>query len=108
MSKFRFRHKVKTIEYEDLQHICFACGKFGHRKDTCLDFAKPVHSENIVDTMYKVMVDSNVDEAVRSGMVEKFDPWMVAKSGMRRNPRKSTVIQDKKGNVLAKKISISH
>lgn len=34
-SKFRLRRKVRRIEYEGIHVICFNCGRYGHRKESC-------------------------------------------------------------------------
>lgn len=35
VSKFVFEEEEFKIEYEGLNLICFECGKFGHKKETC-------------------------------------------------------------------------
>lgn len=36
VSKFVFEEEDFKIEYEDLNLIRFECGKFGHKKESCL------------------------------------------------------------------------
>ncbi|CAN1292134.1 hypothetical protein LINPERPRIM_LOCUS21431 [Linum perenne] len=35
LSKYRLRSRVRRIEYEGLHTICFTCGFYGHKNDTC-------------------------------------------------------------------------
>lgn len=35
LAKFKLRNRIRTIEYEGLQLICFKCGVVGHRKEEC-------------------------------------------------------------------------
>ena len=36
VSKFELRSKVRRVEYEGIHLICFACGRFNHKKEECL------------------------------------------------------------------------
>ena len=35
VSKFRLRRRIWRLEYEGLHLVCFGCGLFGYRKETC-------------------------------------------------------------------------
>lgn len=35
LSKFWLNNHLQVIEYEGLHMICFECGKYGHRAETC-------------------------------------------------------------------------
>ncbi|XVF50455.1 hypothetical protein PTKIN_Ptkin04bG0102100 [Pterospermum kingtungense] len=46
--KFKLRRRIRKIEYEGIHLVCFNCGVYGHRKDTCPAFG---HERNHVDRM---------------------------------------------------------
>ena len=35
VAKFKLRRRVRRLEYEGLHLVCFGCGMYGHRKDSC-------------------------------------------------------------------------
>jgi hypothetical protein len=35
LSKFKLRRRIRRITYEGLHLICFQCGQYGHKKETC-------------------------------------------------------------------------
>lgn len=35
VAKFMFKRKVRCLEYEGLHLVCFHCGHYGHRIETC-------------------------------------------------------------------------
>ncbi|XVE81857.1 hypothetical protein DITRI_Ditri15bG0099800 [Diplodiscus trichospermus] len=37
LAKFRLRKKIRRIEYESMHTICFNCGRYGHRQDSCAE-----------------------------------------------------------------------
>ena len=35
VSKFRLRTRIRKLEYEGIHLVCFRCGVYCHRKETC-------------------------------------------------------------------------
>ena len=35
VSKFRLRRRIRKLEYDGIYLVCFGCGMFSHRKETC-------------------------------------------------------------------------
>ena len=33
--EFKLWHRVWWVEYEGIHMVCFECGKYGHRKESC-------------------------------------------------------------------------
>lgn len=99
-SKFRLRKKVKRIEYEGIQVICFSCGRYGHRKEHC------PHGKDCGETKLEGLAVPPVDEPrlPDSEIMEAYGKWMLAKNVSRRK-RKSEGKEDfmaKKGGVPLK------
>ncbi|CAN1177378.1 hypothetical protein LINPERHAP2_LOCUS33069 [Linum perenne] len=71
-SKYRMKRRVQRNEYEGLHTICFNCGCYGHKDETCKQapeaevFANPVFQE-VNDT------------EIRPEVEQDFGPWMQVK-----------------------------
>jgi len=50
LAKFKFRRRVRCIMYEGLHLICFHCGQYGHKQETCPDSKMKVHFGTDADT----------------------------------------------------------
>lgn len=78
------------VEYEGLHLICFECGKFGHRKDSCPTLKKALPGEGgdvNVDPSQKIPTNFMSSGGSDNQQVEKdstFGPWMIAKRNNRR------------------------
>ncbi|XVF27193.1 hypothetical protein REPUB_Repub14bG0086000 [Reevesia pubescens] len=70
------KHK-QVVEYEGLHMVCFHCGKFGHKQETC-----PARVSCEPPSQTDASPVSTNQEAVPSD--EKYGPWMLAQ---RRNQR---------------------
>ena len=35
VAKFKLRRRIRTLEYKGLHLVCFGCGLYGHRKESC-------------------------------------------------------------------------
>ncbi|CAN1149173.1 hypothetical protein LINPERHAP2_LOCUS16875 [Linum perenne] len=46
LSKYRLRRRVRRIKHEGLHTICFNCGCYGHKDDTCKKIPEAVSIEN--------------------------------------------------------------
>ena len=97
VSKFKFRRRIRTLEYEGIHLVCFRCGMYGHMKETC-------PSEILTTTVPTVLEPSirddegresdrkitgetkGGDEAINPEIMEDFGPWMLAKRQIRRVP----------------------
>lgn len=79
------------MEYEGVHLICFQCGKYGHKKDSC---------SHLVTSQTADVVATESGSNAASGPVEKtpdwegdldFDPWMVVtRNDWRSRPRNTT------------------
>lgn len=78
--KFSLRNKVRKIEYEGLYLVCFKCGVYDHREETCC-LGVGGEGRGIVSGR-----QNNTEET------ETFGPWMLAS---RRN-RRVNKVQNKK------------
>ncbi|XP_057444772.1 uncharacterized protein LOC130737018 [Lotus japonicus] len=79
VSKFVFEDEEFKIEYEGLNMICFECGKFGHKKETC------PHQKG--DTGAQNATEQN-KEAQPTTQGEDFGPWMIVKRPSRTTARR--------------------
>ena len=57
VSKFKLCRQIRRIKYEGIHLICFECGRYGHRIETCPDAPK-VHSESY-DPVHASAIDSD-------------------------------------------------
>ena len=97
VSKFRLRRRIRKLEYEGIKLVCFGCGMYGHRKETC--------PSEILETIVLTVQDPPIrddegresdsiitgetegrDKAIHPEIVEDFGPWMLAKRRIRRVP----------------------
>ena len=95
VSKFILRRRIRKLEYEGIYLVCFGCGIYSHRKETC-------HFE-ILATIVPTVQESQIrddegresdriiiseteegDEAINLEIVEDFGPWMLVKRRIRR------------------------
>lgn len=77
-SKFRLRKKVKRVEYEGINVICFGCGRYGHRKEHCQ------HGDNPETNQGVVVVAGDDTRIPDSEVTENYGKWMLAKKVVRR------------------------
>lgn len=72
VSKFCLSKKVRKIEYDGLYLVCFKCGIYGHREETCCTIGRDADGLN------------NVNVAEKPEEIESFGPWML---GTKKNKR---------------------
>ncbi|XP_038687586.1 uncharacterized protein LOC119986972 [Tripterygium wilfordii] len=91
LAKFKLRRRVRRIEYEGIHLVCFKCGCYGHRQDTCLlatgpeveaHDQRPDKEDDNVHPVRKAVVIVNPE------VTDDYGPWMLAKSRSRRVIRK--------------------
>lgn len=102
------------LEYEGLHSICFKCGKFGYKKDQCIEFMEvgertqegekvdsnvgavaatstPMQKDGRADVNGEKMETAGnqhvMVEGQNSGDVVHYGPWMIAKNYGRRRSR---------------------
>lgn len=70
VSKIKVDGCVQHVEYESLPNICFACGHFGHLKDSCSSVSHHVPVVREMQWENQILVKNRKDS-------ELFGPWMV-------------------------------
>ncbi|KAE8697871.1 RING/U-box superfamily protein, putative isoform 4 [Hibiscus syriacus] len=90
-------NKIQVVEYENLPHICFTCGRFEHLKETCPNNPQlqkeqthqpdlrmqPACSEN--SKMRDVrQIESLKNNDLTAPESDPYDPWMMVEKRRRR------------------------
>ena len=68
VSKFKLCRQIRRIKYEGIHLICFECGRYGQRIETCPDAPK-VHSESY-DPVHASAIDSDPVPHENSGHIQ--------------------------------------
>ncbi|XP_061342544.1 uncharacterized protein LOC133288747, partial [Gastrolobium bilobum] len=91
LSKFRIADRIFHVGYEGLHLVCFACGKYGHRRDQCshsnLQQYITAYSPEVSDSV--VHKQPEKDSALVKE--ELFGNWML----VQRNRRSRSIAQSK-------------
>ncbi|XVF74118.1 hypothetical protein PTKIN_Ptkin13bG0034600 [Pterospermum kingtungense] len=85
LSKFKLRRRVRRIEYEGIHLVCFHCGIYGHRTESCLG---KINCDNDVNRGEIHQPDQEVE--INPEIIEAFGPWMLASRKPRRGERKQS------------------
>ncbi|XP_061340020.1 uncharacterized protein LOC133286601 [Gastrolobium bilobum] len=83
-AEYKLDGRIKRVEYEGLHLICFGCGQYGHRMETCPTVSR-VDSQATDKTM-KVNEDKthSQEEGNKDGLVNsQYGPWMVVTKNRR-------------------------
>ena len=94
ISKFQLKCKVRKIEYDGINLVCFSCGRFNHWKDECSSKeetapSKPKGSrtsdrENGNPSNYQGNVQKmNQDPLINPEVIDNYGPWILAPSRVR-------------------------
>ncbi|XP_061362264.1 uncharacterized protein LOC133306016 [Gastrolobium bilobum] len=77
LSKFRIADRIFHVGYEGLHLVCFACGKYGHRRDQCshsnLQQDTTVYSPEVSDSVVRKQPEKDFVPAKE----EPFGNWML-------------------------------
>lgn len=108
LPKFKIKGRQKKIEYEGIHLICFHCGIYGHRKESCpsyiaeLNLTKQAENSGSKEVQVEAAVVSDpVSKEVPKDPVETevYGPWMlVTRKPMRVEKGKSKSISMDSGN----------
>ncbi|CAN1143339.1 hypothetical protein LINPERHAP2_LOCUS13549 [Linum perenne] len=90
LSKYRLRRRVRRIEYEGLHTICFNCGCYGHKDESCKQKPEEVVTDNQTTSFANPIFQEPLASDVRPEVEEDFGPWMHVKK-TRRKTRSSAV-----------------
>ncbi|CAN1178493.1 hypothetical protein LINPERHAP2_LOCUS33702 [Linum perenne] len=86
LSKYKLRRRVRRIEYEGLHTICFNCGCYGHKDESCKQAPEEVVSVNQTTSFANPIFQEAIDSVTRPEVEEDFCPWMQVKKN-RRKPK---------------------
>ncbi|XP_061350093.1 uncharacterized protein LOC133295303 [Gastrolobium bilobum] len=77
LSKFKIGNRVFPVGYEGLHLVCFACGRYGHRRDSCPTLA-PASTSTINQStqIHTTMANTTVQHKVAMEG-EAFGSWML-------------------------------
>ncbi|XP_061363776.1 uncharacterized protein LOC133307303 [Gastrolobium bilobum] len=91
LSKFRIADRIFHVGYEGLHLVCFACGKYGHRRDQCshsnLQQDTTAYSPEVSDSVVHKQPEKDSVPAKE----EPFGNWML----VQRNRRSRSIAQSK-------------
>ncbi|XP_061350985.1 uncharacterized protein LOC133296046, partial [Gastrolobium bilobum] len=91
LPKFRITDRIFHVGYEGLHLVCFACGKYGHRRDQCshsnLQQDITAYSSEVSDSV----VHKQPEKDSISAKEEPFGNWML----VQRNRRSRSIAQSK-------------
>ncbi|XVF70860.1 hypothetical protein PTKIN_Ptkin11bG0196300 [Pterospermum kingtungense] len=96
LSKFKLHRRVRRIEYEGIHLVCFSCGVYGHRKETCPSLKEDlvvgaedkepdqggVHPKSRKGEVGHIR--EQLGESVNAEVLETFGPWMLVNRKSRR------------------------
>ncbi|CAN1154343.1 hypothetical protein LINPERHAP2_LOCUS19960 [Linum perenne] len=80
LGKYMIEDRIFKIEYESLENVCFDCGCYGHKKETCPDLVHKAPFERV-----------EMEATVAVPEVEELDTgeWMMVQQRNRRKPTKT-------------------
>ncbi|XP_061352758.1 uncharacterized protein LOC133297608 [Gastrolobium bilobum] len=83
LSKFKIGNRVFPVGYEGLHLVCFACGRYGHRRDSCPTLA-PASTSTINQStqIHTTMANTTVQHKVAMEG-EAFGSWMLVQRNQR-------------------------
>jgi hypothetical protein len=102
LAKFKLRRRVRRIMYEGLHLICFQCGQYGHKQETCPYSKMKTHDDRDADTLSGRNTEqcprtecpmADADPATRLEITENYGDWMIAQRRRRRQNRKGAVTE---------------
>jgi len=86
LSKFRLNGRVWGIQYEGLKMICFACGRQGHKEDTCEMTRKEISDGDQQQTDGRQEMGE-----VSNGVNDRtYGNWMLVRKPARRSSGRNT------------------
>lgn len=92
-SRFELNGRTYSVEYEGLNLICFSCGRYGHRNDTCPSLQEECHEDPAGPAPV-------IKPKVGHQPKELFGPWMIVQRNKgRRGPYANA--QSSKGSLGA-------
>ncbi|KAJ9184894.1 hypothetical protein P3X46_004579 [Hevea brasiliensis] len=101
LSKFKFQRRIRKIEYEGINLICFECGVYGHRRKdhpSCVPHGDaPVCGGSLEQNHENTATEcapSVPEVVIQPEVIDKFGPWMIAKRTSRRSSRKAVTKED--------------
>ncbi|CAL0322771.1 unnamed protein product [Lupinus luteus] len=74
VSKFEIHHQTYRVKYEGLHMICFGCGRFGHRLETC-----PIMVGDLSSKPQENAAENGGKPCIGEDEEWNFGPWMMAK-----------------------------
>lgn len=84
ISKYKFKKGVRRVKYEGLHLICFNCGCYSHREDTCPTKLTEQPLEEKIENGDRA--GEKIQEVIRPEVVDPCGPWMlVSKPRTNRN-----------------------
>ena len=97
VSKFKLRRRVRKLENEGIHLVCFGCGMYSHRKETCpseilattvLTMLEPQIRDDEGRVSDRIITGETEggDEGINPEIVEDFGPWMLAQRRIQRVP----------------------
>ncbi|KAA3462487.1 reverse transcriptase [Gossypium australe] len=85
-SSVRLGKVCQRVEYDGLQLICFQCGKFGHRKDSCpMSTTATSGTDKVLSSPTHVALDMPLEMPLQ--LTESFGPWMLVQRKTRKPVR---------------------
>ncbi|CAN1167008.1 hypothetical protein LINPERHAP2_LOCUS26982 [Linum perenne] len=85
LSKYRLRRRVRRIEYEGLHVICFNCGCYGHKDETCKKEPEAEIVHNQTTLFANPVFQGAAEPECRPEVEEDFGSWMQVKRNRRKN-----------------------
>lgn len=85
---------LQKVEYEGLHMICFSCGAYGHRVETCSKLTDSTNnspsattspSDDIPAKIPPINIPTSSSSSTQQHDVNTFGPWMLAPTRQRRN-----------------------
>ena len=92
ISKFKLRHRVRRVAYEGIHMVCFECGKYGHRNESCPAIVPKNDVPNGQSSSTNVVPPMEHDSAfcnptrdpLNMETPDPYGPWMLAPKRIRR------------------------
>ncbi|CAL1372693.1 unnamed protein product [Linum trigynum] len=94
--KYRLKRRVRRVEYEGLDTVCYECGHHGHLESSCpssASMANATPEHKTVDEGIQM-----VSHEIRPEVLEDYGPWMIATRAKRnKNPTKGVEKKEVQG-----------